>query len=157
MHSFVETVKQVCERPEMFVGGGSYLEVAALLTGYDLATSGGALSGFREWLTVRLDGGSNLAWPRLVLDAAFPNRESIDPTMLTAGEDRSALDMLCDLVLEFREERAAGGLRRVYLAYHAWLKQQDWYGPDSADWFEPGDGPKGAKPPTKPRDPNQGA
>lgn len=146
MDAFIERVKQVCAQPEMFVIKGSYLEITALLTGYDLATNGGALVGFREWLTVRMDGGGNMTWPQQALAATFPNSPNVDPLLLTAADNRSALKMLQELLMEFCEERKRSGLRLIYLSHHAWLRRQDWYGPGCPDWFEPCDAPAAAEP-----------
>lgn len=146
MDTFIATVKQVCERPEMFVTKGSYLEIAALLTGYDLATNGGSMIGFREWLTVRMNRGGNMAWPQQVLDATFPDSPNIDPALLTNAGNRSALRVLQELLVEFYEERKRAGLRYIYLSHHAWLRRQDWYGPDCPEWLEPCDTPKETEP-----------
>lgn len=133
MRSFVQHVEAVCERPGMFVAGGSYREVEALLVGYNLATCDGGLVGFREWLVVRLDGGNNLSWSPLVLQAAFPETLAVDPDSFSAEQTRTALTTLRDLVADFVATRERVGLPAILLSHHKWLSRQEWRRPESAD------------------------
>jgi hypothetical protein len=135
MTPFVELVERVCTHPGMYVQSGTYAEVAALITGYDLACNGGALLGFREWLVVRLGGGANLSWPQLALSAAFPD-VTRSKSGLSSDEQQTALTALLALVREYADKREREGMRRIYLEHQRWLEKQEWYGPDSPDWLE---------------------
>jgi hypothetical protein len=109
---------------------------AAFIQGFDLASNGGALVGFREWLVVKLGYGNNLAWSESALRLAFPDAEAPRQCLLQSGEQKRAVELLFRLLEEFWQEREAPhGLRRIYLKYQAWLQRQDWYGPKSPDYF----------------------
>jgi hypothetical protein len=55
---------------------GTYGAGVAFILGCDAGTSGILLSGFREWLIVRLHDGNNLSWPALVLQVV--SAESVE-------------------------------------------------------------------------------
>lgn len=122
----------------MYVDESSFDVVAALITGHDIATCGGTLAGFREWLVVRSDSGANADWQNLILRLAFP--QSADPRKeLKTGADAQmhAVRLLFELVEEFVAERASrDGLRRIFLSYERWLRQQSWYDSRSPAWFD---------------------
>jgi hypothetical protein len=107
---------------------------AALIQGFDLASNGGLLAGFREWLIVKLGYGNNLAWSALVLRLVFPDAES-PRQCLQSAEQKHVVALLFGLLEEFWQERESpNGLRRIYLKYQGWLQRQDWYGPTSPDY-----------------------
>jgi hypothetical protein len=110
---------------------------AALVVGYDLACSGGALRGFREWLIPRIDDGNNLAWPALVLRQAFPATDAPDAKLVDAAAHLHALDTMFSLLLDF-EVICSGprGLRRIFREYERWLGRQPWHQPGSPSWLE---------------------
>jgi len=122
----------------MYIQDANYQAVAAFLLGYDTASEGGVLLGFREWLIPRVGGRNNLVWPVLVLYLAFPNAE--DPrveVVSSAATEKHAIDVLFRLVMEFDDlRRKPNGLRKVYLDYERWLRTQDWYDPDWPDWLD---------------------
>ncbi|MEU4157709.1 hypothetical protein [Actinoplanes sp. NPDC026670] len=90
------------------------------MLGFDAAMSGGLLSGFREWLIVRLDDGNNLAWPALA-ERAVAESSDFDAPMET-------LFALLDDFLAVKESH--NGLARIFEAYLEWLKRQQWYRSD---------------------------
>jgi hypothetical protein len=53
---------RICKRPGMYVGVADYDQVCAYLDGLHAAT--GCLTGFGEWLIVRVGTGDNLMWVR---------------------------------------------------------------------------------------------
>ena len=134
----LDLFRQVCERPGMYLSNPSYESVSAFILGFDLASEGGVLHGFREWLVVRNDGGNSLAWHDLVLYAAFP-QDPAPRERASASSDaaKHAIRTLLELVREFSADRSKPeGLRRVFLEYESWLRAQDWYTPDSPSWIE---------------------
>lgn len=122
----------------MYVQDPTYAAVSALILGYDLANEGSALLGFREWLITRLGTGNNLAWPALVLHAAFA--DAVNPqeaVRAIPGAEKLAIDTLFGLVAEFDCLRSGpDGLRRIFLDYETWLRRQSWYTPNSPHWVE---------------------
>jgi len=139
MHKFRTIFENVRARTGMYIQDATYRAAAAFVLGYDIASEGGVLVGFREWLIPQVSGGNNLAWSALVLHVAFP--EALDPDAIVASSpetERHAIDVLFRLIGEFddvRKER--DGLRKVYLDYERWLRAQDWYDSESPQWIEP--------------------
>jgi hypothetical protein len=107
-------------RPAMYTGEESYAAVCAFLGGFDLARDGGPLSGFHEWLVIRVGGGDNLHWSGLVKllvasDPSFP---------LSAEHNRLCLDGLFPILSEFLAYRESVGLTRIHQEYAQWLSRQ---------------------------------
>ncbi|WP_447006689.1 hypothetical protein ACRAKI_09525 [Saccharothrix isguenensis] len=89
------------------------------------------LTGFREWLIVRLDGGHNLAWPALVLRAVAAEERVADLKSADGESDKFRLDGLFRLLDEFFEQKGdRDGVARIYFRYGEWLKGQSWYRPE---------------------------
>jgi hypothetical protein len=110
--------------------------VAAFIKGFDLAMTGGLLVGFREWLVVKLGYANNWPWEGLVLRLTFPETESARSQLPQAENQQRAVESLFGLLEAFLQEREApDGLRRIFLRYETWLRQQDWYGPSSPQWL----------------------
>jgi hypothetical protein len=123
--SLPPALEHVKKHPGMYVYKAEFDSMAAFIGGFDLATNGGLLLGFREWLIVKLGYASNLAWPALALRLIFH-----------ANNQKRAVAELFDSLEAFLQERQApDGLRRIILAYQEWLKRQDWYGPSSPEWI----------------------
>lgn len=102
----------------------SYAEVAGFFSGYDTACEGGLLSGFREWLAVRLGYGANLAWQALVLHVAFPDARSPVAEFVETSPDQQkhAINTLFDLFAEFDAQRnKQDGLKDIYVAFENWM------------------------------------
>ena len=129
---YLELFGQVRRRPGMYVGSESFDSVSAWVDGFDMGRSGGVLVGFKEWLTVRADGGNNLAWTALVRLLAGG-----DPDTWTSLENRKAVDLMFALIEAFARERAKRGLRAVLHDYQRWLWKQSWYDAKRPDWIAP--------------------
>jgi hypothetical protein len=110
--------------------------VAAFLQGFHAATCGGLLEGFREWLVVKLDHGSNVAWSQLALNLAFPDAASPRHCLSENGGQQRAVEVLFGLLEEYwQAKESLHGLRGIYVKYQQWLQRQDWYGPSSPDYI----------------------
>ncbi|MEU7947361.1 hypothetical protein AB0C50_22010 [Micromonospora taraxaci] len=110
---------------------GSFNSVAAFVLGFDAATNGGLLSGFREWLIVRINDGNNLAWPALAGRLLAVDCPHGDPGRVCADcGDQGGFELLgvLDEFLAIKEER--NGLAKIFDAYLEWLKKQQWYRSD---------------------------
>lgn len=125
MKSHAELFEDVRKRTGMYFGEETYEVVAAFVIGYNAACEGGVLSGFREWLVMRVGSGANLAWPALVLDCAFPDSRPPEEA-LSAGPEaqRHAIDTLFALLAEFEQEKSRpDGLRRIFVAFAEWTQR----------------------------------
>ena len=114
-------------RPAM-MGVRNFREAAAFLVGFDSATMGGLLAGFREWLVVRANGGNNLAFVGLV--------EMLMAKSPPVGDDRdrAEIEYLMATLDEFLTERSEwDALRRIYAKHQNWLRKQSWYRPENPD------------------------
>ncbi|MFE2050966.1 hypothetical protein ACFXAS_20975 [Streptomyces sp. NPDC059459] len=81
------------------------------------------LTGFREWLILRLDRDHNLTWPALVRHLA-PGW--IHP--LTPQADTEAVITLHRLLAEFFDAREqSDSLARVFRDHRSWLTTRPWY------------------------------
>jgi hypothetical protein len=130
-------LEEVRKRPAMFLSKVDFDVLAGFLEGYHLAGNGGLLVGFREWLIVKLGYGNNLTWPGLVLRLLFPGAESPGKCHLESNDQQRAVEFLFELLEEYwRERQAYDGMRRIFLQYEEWLKQQDWYGPESPQYID---------------------
>jgi hypothetical protein len=117
----------VRQRPSMHGLDGTYATMTAFVLGCDAGSSGGMLTGFREWLVVRLDNGNNLSWPALIRHLAPQGWTH----PLTPGADAEAVTALFDLLEEFLEQREQrDSLFKIYTAYQEWLKTQSWHHPE---------------------------
>ncbi|AGC49076.1 hypothetical protein MYSTI_07804 [Myxococcus stipitatus DSM 14675] len=111
-----------------FMPTEGYETLVAYVLGFDAATGGGALTGFREWLITRVRDGNNLDWPML-LDMLRAQRAA---STVEAREEREKerVDFLCDSLRAFFEvQQSPDGLRTIYVDYEAWLGEQEWYDP----------------------------
>lgn len=139
---FTETLRNVCRRGGMYLQHPSYECIVAFVRGYNFATDGGPLVGFREWLIPKLGYGNNLDWDTLALHLAFPESEApLAEANADSAKMTHATSTLCQLYETFEAERAKpDGLRRILLAYESWLREQEWYGPESPHWvaLQPG-------------------
>lgn len=118
----------------MFFQPVEYDVATGFIYGFDTASNGGALVGFREWLLPRVGVGNNLAWSELVLYLAFPNAKS-PRSQLCHETQKSSVEFLINLLETFWQERQSlNGMRTIYLNYHAWLKGLEWYGPNNPEY-----------------------
>jgi hypothetical protein len=103
---------------------GSYATTTAFVLGLDAGSSWSMLTGFQEWLVVRLGKGHDLTWPVLVRhltpgDWTHP---------LSAQTDVAAVTTLYRLIGEFFTAREQpDGLARIFRNYQSWTITQDWY------------------------------
>ncbi|WP_129840260.1 hypothetical protein [Streptomyces sp. RFCAC02] len=116
---------QLHARPALYGLKPSYGEAVTFLRGYDLATDGGALRGFTEWLVVRSGHRTSLAWPALALRTALavPPDASFSAGALTEEQDRAAFDALFTLLDEFfAATQSPMALARMYSDYRALME-----------------------------------
>jgi excisionase family DNA binding protein len=81
------------------------------------------MSGFREFLVLKLNDGDNLGWPTLVARLVVPHAGH----PLSPEDDQAAVHGLLDLLDEFLAETAGSGSRAIDREYLLWLQQQSWY------------------------------
>jgi hypothetical protein len=122
-----ELFEKVGKYPRMYLRRGTYDEAVAFVLGCDAGNAWGLLTGFDEWLVIRLDGPNNLAWTELVLDSAFPGEADYDAALLRPGGQDHALKTLVELLTAFLDERKKrDGLRVIFDGYEAWVRRQPW-------------------------------
>ncbi len=111
----------------MFVLSVRLETVAAFMQGFNVASNGETLKGFREWLVLKVDYGNNLGWLGLFLEFAFP--ESSNPLKeLEVADQQQLFKLLSDTFAAFWDERESnGGLEGILERHAAWVKSQDWY------------------------------
>ncbi|WP_189316887.1 hypothetical protein [Streptomyces brasiliensis] len=103
---------------------GSYATTTAFILGLDAGSSWSMLTGFQEWLVVRLGKGHDLTWPVLVRHLA-PGGWSHP---LSTQADAAAVTALYQLIGEFFTTREQpDGLARIFRTYQTWAITQDWY------------------------------
>ncbi|WP_157978990.1 MULTISPECIES: hypothetical protein [Nocardia] len=119
---------EISKRPGIYGLDGSFGQFVAFLNGVDAGNDWRLLTGFREWLVVRLGDGNNLVWSGLVLHLAFPSQQSGWRELVADPQDnRIAVDMLFGLLDEFLTRRTEHGeLVRIFDEYLTWLKAQSW-------------------------------
>jgi hypothetical protein len=131
-----KVLEHVKQRPSMYLNATDFDSAVALIIGYNLATPGGLLVGFREWLITRIGGGNNLAWPGLALMLAFPDTNQPGKQLSRKGNQEKAFHLMFQLLEEFWNERESDqGLHGIYFRYHEWLSRQKWYRPGSPGWI----------------------
>ncbi|MET9093480.1 hypothetical protein ABZX72_15460 [Streptomyces cyaneofuscatus] len=82
------------------------------------------LTGFQEWLVVRLGKGHDLTWPILVRHLT-PGGWTYP---LSAQTDVVAVTTLYQLIGEFFTAREQpDGLAQIFRNYQSWATTQDWY------------------------------
>jgi hypothetical protein len=119
MDPFCKILGEVCKRPGMYVGYNDFILASRFLIGYDMAIAERrpdlgetALSGFTDWLAVRLDSCVKSHRPEILL------REDIGPDKFEA---------LLRLYDEFTRDRNVRGLNAI-LADFKELKRATWAG-----------------------------
>jgi hypothetical protein len=127
--SLPNPLEQVAKHPGMYLPRVEFDVAAGLIQGFDLASSGGLLTGFREWLVVRVGYGNNLAWTELALRAIFAKEESPRQILPKNGIQQNAVEGLFKLLGTFWHERnLPQGLCSIYCKYQDWQEEQDWHG-----------------------------
>jgi hypothetical protein len=107
----------------MYVAPASVGGVVAYIDGFNAARGGGPLAGFREWLVVRVNGGNNLHWARLVSLLTSPH------TVQDAAAKQEVLwiQALGNVLAEYLRYRHDNGITKVYYDYGRWLLRHRWY------------------------------
>jgi hypothetical protein len=132
-----ELVSTLRKHPNTLGVDGSFGQLAAFIGGVDEGQDRRFLTGFHEWLTVKLDYGENLGWPALVQHSAFSGRKT---PPLTAEEDAHAAKVLLQLLSDFLEARdRPDGMVKIYDAYAQWLRRQQWYSPEVPHYLDHSD------------------
>ena len=122
------SLEMVAKAPMCFTKTGTYDEVVALLVGFNLASDNGFLVGFEEWLTVELDGWDSQAWTARVLKVAV--MRGTLPTVEVGDVEwhKAAIRSLFEILDDFLSVRGSRfGLRRIFVNYEKWARQQSWY------------------------------
>lgn len=102
----------------------SFATNSAFILGLDAGTSWNMLTGFQEWLVVRLNRGHDLTWPVLVRHLTPSGW--IHP--LTPQADGEAIATLYRLLREYFDQREQpDGLSTIFKDYQSWLTTQAWY------------------------------
>lgn len=113
---------RACRQPLLFVQSPTFECVCAYIDGYDTATRGGCLQGFRHWLLSEGVEWTNLPWWGLIRRYCFPNN---DPSgSLTDAESNEALQALADHLERYLECLLSGGLEVIFCKYNSWLSQR---------------------------------
>ncbi|MEU7278919.1 hypothetical protein AB0A69_09110 [Streptomyces sp. NPDC045431] len=94
------------KRPGMFVGRVTFDAVVGFLNGYDTASEGALLDGFREWLATKLGYGWNLVYWLLAEKLVFPDGRPEEPWSRETEEH--AVAGLLALIDEFFDHLADG-------------------------------------------------
>ncbi|MET9029356.1 hypothetical protein ABZW96_27625 [Nocardia sp. NPDC004168] len=124
-----EVLRDVRSRPGMFFGRSElgYDKLVAFITGLDIGSQDSMLTGFREFLILKLDGGDNLVWSGLVVELCVPAADR----PLSGDDEQAAVDGLFDLLDEFLAETSDPRARsRIYHEYFLRLQRQCWYDVD---------------------------
>ncbi|MEF3115206.1 TniQ family protein [Streptomyces chrestomyceticus] len=109
---------------------GTYASITAFVLGLDAGTSWHLLTGFHEWLVVRLGSGHDLPWPILVRHLA-PGGWVQSPT---PESDTLAVTALHQLLNEYLDQREHPDcLAKIFRSHQAWLATQSWYRDESPD------------------------
>lgn len=136
--SLPPTLENVRNAPGMFFRANEYDVAVAFIDGFNLASDGGLLYGFREWLIVRLNDGNNFAWHELVLRILFRDSRNPKNELNESDDHRWAIDEMFRLIQEFRHDRETeAGIRQIFRRYEEWLRMQDWYDETSPSWIVP--------------------
>ncbi|WP_157631248.1 hypothetical protein [Catelliglobosispora koreensis] len=94
----------------------------AFIEGCNAGNDWGLLVGFREWLLMRIGKRSNLVWPALVAQIAFPHEES-RPQLQAHDEqqDSELKQALFELLDQFLIERERPhGVSKIFEQYSEW-------------------------------------
>ena len=131
--SVLDSIVSLRDRHSMYLSAATFETAEAVLVGMDLAGGGALLSGFREWLVVMENGPNDLGWPTLAR-CHISRRRALGGH--PSDTEFSEFEALLNLVVEFLETRnLSDGARRIFFRYELWLREQDWYTPDSPGWL----------------------
>ena len=102
--TFIELVNNICRRPRMFTLNGTFGEVAAVLTGIQIASPNSPISEvdqktFSSFVTSRLLVPSKYSWPGAI--------------RMVADDDETAISRLHELLIEFVTLRKTKSLDEI--------------------------------------------
>jgi hypothetical protein len=122
---------EISRRSGLYGLDGSFEQFAAFISGVDAGNDWQLLTGFREWLIIRLGDGNNLTWPGLVLRLAFPGGwPGLRDRLKDPDQNRIASETLFRLLDEFLARRATPGEPAgIFDEYLTWRNAQSWYKP----------------------------
>jgi hypothetical protein len=125
---------EISRRPGLYGLDGSFGQFTAFVAGVDAGCDGQFLTGFREWLVVRLGEGDNLAWTGLVLRLAFPGGwPGLRDRLADPEQNPTACATLFRLLDEFLARRTNHGEpARIFEEYLTWRSTQAWHQRDRA-------------------------
>jgi hypothetical protein len=131
---------EISRRPGLYGLDGSFDQFRAFVSGADAGNDWRFLTGFREWLIVRLGYGNNLTWPGLVLRLAFPeDQPDLRNRLKDPDRNRIACETLFRLLDEFLARRAAHDEpAAIFDEFLTWRRAQSWYKPSGAHTSPPG-------------------
>lgn len=120
INSYRELFTNIRLRPRMWLIRDDFATVVAFIDGCNEANARTLLTGLREWLVTRADGGDNWVWWGLVAHLTEPvGAKNI--SAIEADLDARLVANLFDMLDEFLELRAErDGLRRIFAAYEDW-------------------------------------
>ena len=123
-----DEIRRIQSCPGMYFSPITFDAAASLLYGFDMASHGGLLTGFKEWLVVRADHGDNFTWSALAQRLILAASTTSCADLHHQDNQQFAVDSLFNLLSEFWDERHAKmGLRKSFRSYEVWLERQDWY------------------------------
>jgi hypothetical protein len=117
MIEFAPLIQHLCKRPGMYVIPAQMGTVIAFIDGFNVASGGEPLSGFREWLVVRADCGSNLVWNGV---ARYILRPEMKLDEFMQSNEKQLIQDLGNLLMEFIDERNRFGKDKILHEYEQW-------------------------------------
>jgi hypothetical protein len=119
---------EISRRPGLYGLDGSFGQFTDYVEGVDAGCDGQFLTGFREWLVVRLGEGDNLAWPGLVLRLAFPDGwPGLRARLADPAQNTEACATLFRLLDEFLARRVRHGEPAgIFAEYLGWRAARPW-------------------------------
>lgn len=125
---FRAQLRSLRRRPGMHLIAPSYDSTVAYIEGMDDGASGALLTGFREFLLLKLGHQDSRAWSGLALRLALDDDR---PRPTSVHEEAVALDRLFDLLDEFLAEiRGDDAIQRLFHEYVLWSSEQPGYNAD---------------------------
>ena len=114
--------------PGMYICRIEFYSAAAFVDGYNSATDGQLLEGWREWLIVKVQSGNNLSWHGLFLWLAFPGDHPPGEKAVADADQAALITQLGDTLNAFWADRdRVEGLATIMKQYQRWLNRQGWY------------------------------
>jgi hypothetical protein len=124
LHHYKALLTAVRREPARHGLDGSFSSMTAFVLGLDAGGSWNMLTGFQEWLVVRLGQGHDLTWPLLVRHLTPEGWTH----PLTKQADAAAVITLHRLLGDFFTAREQpDGLGGIFRDYQSWKITQDWY------------------------------